>query len=116
MGTNPTYSEEYLIKRLSKHCIDEHLSKYTTFKPTWQGYLKRMDNSDEFANKVNDILAEADLWFNKTLVENMVYEKDGKRLDPKLFALATANKKFTLDDRVENSDDDNRPVVNIKLI
>ena len=60
MGTNPTFTDEQVLKPLRKHMVDNLHSKYSFHKPmTWQGVLKRMERDAEFAVKVNTIENEA---------------------------------------------------------
>ena len=64
MGVNNSYTDSQILRGLKTHVVNKMLSKYTLYKPmTWQGVLKRMEKSPDFAAKVNTITAEADaLW------------------------------------------------------
>jgi len=87
------YTEDEILDSLRVHCIDEHLSKYTKHKPTWQAYLKRMKNDEEFTTKVNELLCEADQWFERQGLAAL-HDKDFNNV---MFAKLTNNKAFTRD-------------------
>ena len=93
MGKKPTYTQEELLEKLEKHCIEEHLSKYTMAYPTWQCYLKRMAQSDSFADKVNNSLMVAEQWWERQGVEAL----NDKEYNNMMWTKMTNNKAFTKD-------------------
>ena len=87
------YTEEYLLSRIKEHCIDNHLSKWTITKPTWNGYTKRMKKDPEFASKVEESIALADQHFEKMALDNLL----NKDFNTRLWQMLTKNKPFTKD-------------------
>ncbi len=88
-----TYSDKQLIAKITEHCIDNHLSKYTLAYPVWQTFLKRMDKSTKFKTKVNNIVAISDQWWELQGVNNL----DNNQYNNAMYARLTSNKAFTKD-------------------
>lgn len=88
-----TFSDKELIAKLTEHCIDNHLSKYTLAYPVWQTFLKRMNKSEKFETKVNNLLMTADQWWERQGL-NALHDKDYNNM---MWTKMTSNKAFTKD-------------------
>ena len=93
MPTGNVYTDEQMFDYLEKHCITDHLSKYTLHKPIWETYKQRMRKDPAFAAKIGELLAEADEWFERTGLDAL-HDKDFNNV---MFAKLTNNKAFTKD-------------------
>ncbi len=67
-GAN-TYTNKKILDRLTKHCLDEHLSKYTMNAPSYKAVGLRMKVDEELREQVEDILLQADAWWERKGVE-----------------------------------------------
>ena len=88
------YTDEHILSKLQSHLVDELCSKHTMSKPTWQGVLKRMAKSEEFSDKVNNIVAEADKKWQLMGITALLENKENFNLG--LYKYMTANKKAFL--------------------
>ena len=88
-----TYTDRQLLNRLTKHCIELHLSKFTVSRPTWNCYKKRMAENELFENKVQDIMATAEQWWELQGI-NALNDKD---YNTGMYAKLTSNKAFMRD-------------------
>lgn len=108
-GAN-TYTDEYLIKRIHKHLVEDKSSIYTLYKPTWQAYLKRMKDDAEFEDKVKDCMAEGNYMWEQLGLSNM--EESNPDFNLGLYKHFTQNKKpwlshevLELEERIERLED-----------
>lgn len=92
-GAN-TYSNEYLIKRIHKHLVEDRASIYTLHKPVWTTYANRMKKDADFADKVKDCIAEGNFVWEQLGLSNMEETKEGFNLG--LYKHFTQNKRSFL--------------------
>ena len=87
------YSAKHILTKLHTHCVVNKLSKYTVSQPTWHGINKRCKNHPDFAEAVDNILAQADEVWNQIGLDNLHSET----LQFPMYKLLTSNKAYTRD-------------------
>lgn len=92
MGAKPSYTEEEILAGLREHLIINKCSKYSLHNPiTWQGVLKRMEKSEEFAIKVNTIVAEHNALWEQIGIDALL--NNDEKFNVPLFKMYAGNKK-----------------------
>ena len=109
MSMGNQYTDEEILDALREHAIKKLLSKYSMYKPTWQGILKRMAKDEEFAAKVNSIENEAMAKWESVGLKALMTSDAG--FNTQLYKMFVGNKKpflehsvLSLEDAPEKSD------------
>ena len=88
------YTDKQIYDRLREHLIDNLGSVWTMHKPSWQGVQKRMAKDEDFAEKVRDLVAEANYKWEKMGIDALI--GNDELFNVQLFRHFTQNKKSFL--------------------
>lgn len=94
MARPQKYSDKQILSRLREHCIDNLGSVWTMHNPSWNGITKRMDKDKEFAELVEDVVAEANHKWEKIGLKALL--KGDQNFNVTLYKHFTQNKKAFL--------------------
>ena len=112
MARGVSYSDAQVLRGLKTHIVTNKLSKFTMHKPmTWQGIVKRMKNDEEFADKVQHIVNEAEAVWEKMGIEAL--ESGDETFNVTLFKMYAGTKRAfqsyetnELEERIERLEND----------
>jgi len=88
-----SYTNKQLLTRLKRHCIEKHLSRYTIANPVWNTYLQRMEKDPILSDKIHNIMALADQWWEQIGIDAL----ENNSYNNAMYARLTSNKAFTKD-------------------